>query len=306
MGLLDDTAVFMSVIKEGGFSHAGKRLGLSSGYISRRIAQLEAELGVTLIKRTTRQLQLTDEGKLFFQHAERIQHELNSVLCLLQTQTEKPKGKIRISASIYFGRTFLLPILTKFLENFENIEIDLVLTNQSVDPIKENMDLLFRSAGFRDNLLADSNMKAKLLVSGKICLYATTEYLLKKGEIKSPQDLAKHHVIGYVDTGIREEEETWHYSLKGHKEAITLKPKFRCNDIESALSICLAHQGIGRFSEMLSCNAVQQQKLQKILPEYNWGEYDQFVLYANQSLPKRVRLLLEYIDANLKQKSEPV
>lgn len=306
MGLLDDTAVFMSVIKEGGFSHAAKRLGLSSGYISRRIAQLETELGVTLIKRTTRQLQLTDEGKLFFQHAERIQHELNSVLCLLQTQTEKPKGKIRISAPIYFGRTFLLPILNKFLDNFENIEIDLVLTNKNIDPIKENMDLLFRSAGFRENLLADSNMKAKLLVSGKICLYATTEYLLKHGEVKTPEDLAKHHVIGYVDTGIQQEDETWHYTLKGKKHSITLKPKFRSNDVESALNFCLAHQGIGRFSEMLSCNAVQQQKLQKILPDYTWGEYDQFVLYSNQSIPKRVRLLLDYIDANLKQKTEPV
>src|SRR3990167_10988349 len=118
MSVLEDTAIFAAIIKYGGFSHAAKHLGLSNGLVSRRISLLEKTLGVTLIKRTTRQFFLTPEGELFWQHAERIQQELNSALSLIHASNKKPKGKIRISAPTYFGRHYLMPILLKFLENF--------------------------------------------------------------------------------------------------------------------------------------------------------------------------------------------
>src|SRR5690349_21300639 len=105
MSILDDTAIFAAIVQQGGFSRAAKHLGLSNGLISRRIAQLEARLGVSLLKRTTRQLHLTPEGELFWQHAQRIQQELDSALCLIQSYAEKPKGDIRLSAPPFFGKT---------------------------------------------------------------------------------------------------------------------------------------------------------------------------------------------------------
>ena len=118
MGILDDTAIFVAVIQQGGFSHAAKHLGLSNGLISRRIAELETELGTTLIKRTTRQLHLTPEGELFWQHAQRIQQELDTAISLIHSSTKKPKGSIRVSAPFYFGRHYLTPIIMKFLNVF--------------------------------------------------------------------------------------------------------------------------------------------------------------------------------------------
>src|SRR5579871_4533386 len=117
MGVLDDTAIFSAVVQQGGFSHAAKHLGLSNGLVSRRIAQLESQLGVTLLKRTTRQLQLTPEGELFWQHAQRIQQEMDAALCLIKSLTDKPKGDIRISAPPYFGKHYIMPILNKFMSN---------------------------------------------------------------------------------------------------------------------------------------------------------------------------------------------
>src|SRR3990167_3414156 len=101
MGILDDTAIFMAIIQQGGFSHAAKHLGLSNGLISRRIAQLEATLGVSLIKRTTRQHYLTPEGELFWQHAQRIQQEMAAAISLIQSSAKKPKGIIHLSAPLY-------------------------------------------------------------------------------------------------------------------------------------------------------------------------------------------------------------
>src|SRR5688572_5413632 len=98
MNILNHTAIFVSVIQQGGFSHAAKYLGLSNGLISRRIALLEKELGVSLIKRTTRQIQLTPEGELFWQHAKRIQLELNEAISHIHSFANNPKGTVRISA----------------------------------------------------------------------------------------------------------------------------------------------------------------------------------------------------------------
>ncbi len=126
MGILDDTAIFSAIIQHGGFSHAAKHLGLSNGLISRRIAHLEQDLGVTLLKRTTRQLQLTPEGELFWQHAQRIQQELESARSLIQSYADKPTGEIRISAPIYIGKTYLMPILSKFMAAFPDINVDVI------------------------------------------------------------------------------------------------------------------------------------------------------------------------------------
>src|SRR3990167_2183108 len=128
MGILDDTAIFAAVIQQGGFSHAARHMGLSNGMISRRIAQLETDLGVTLLKRTTRQIQLTPEGEIFWQHAQRIQQEMDAAVGLIQSSAKKPKGLIRVSAPLYFGRHYLTPVLIKFLENFADININLMLS----------------------------------------------------------------------------------------------------------------------------------------------------------------------------------
>src|SRR5438552_2068059 len=125
MSLLDDTAIFAAVIQQGGFSHAAKYLGLSNGLISRRIAHLEKELGVSLMTRTTRQLQLTPEGELLWEHAKRIQQEMDAALSVIQSFAEKPKGEIRVSAPISFGQRFMVPIFAKFMQLFPDIKLDL-------------------------------------------------------------------------------------------------------------------------------------------------------------------------------------
>ena len=125
MGILDDTTLFAAIVQQGGFSRAAKQLGLSNGLISRRIAQLESELGVTLLKRTTRQIQLTPEGELFWQHAQRIQQEINSALSLIHASAKKPSGTIRLSAPVNVGQTLLMPIILLFMKKYPDIHINL-------------------------------------------------------------------------------------------------------------------------------------------------------------------------------------
>lgn len=297
MSLLDDTALFIAIIQQGGFSHAAKSLGLSNGLVSRRIKQLETNLGVTLIKRTTRQIQLTPEGELFWQHAQRIQQELDLALTLIHASAKKPKGMIRISAPLYFGRKYLTPIITKFLSSFPDIQIHLILNNQKLDPIKEQIDLIIRGTGYmHDAPLKDSNLQMKNLLTEKIGLYASAEYLQKNGEPTSPQQLSKHDIINTTDTLSIPHEINWDYSEKNTGHQIRLKPGFSSNDIESSLTACVDGHGIAKFTELNVRSALQQKTLRPILTDYHWGNYQLFVMYPQQKiLPKRTRLLLDYI-----------
>lgn len=301
MSILDDTALFAAIIQQGGFSHAAKYLNVSNGLISRRIAQLEKTLGVSLIKRTTRQLVLTPEGELFFAHAQRIQQELNSAMVLIQASANKPKGTIRVSAPVYFGRHYLTPIIMKFLTHFQDIKIDLLLNNQVIDPIKENIDLTIRSSGFlTQQALKDSSLHLKLLFKEQIKIYASPEYLLKHGEPENIEDLIKHKIIGYSNNTLLNTQEHWAYSYKNKNEVITLNPQFNCNDIESSLIACSTGYGIGRFTDLHIKNMLETKRVQPILKEYELGEHRLYAVYAHQqALPKRYRLLLEFIDAHL-------
>ncbi len=295
MSILDDAAIFATVVQRGGFSHAAKQLGLSNGLISRRIAQLEAKLGVTLIKRTTRQLHLTAEGELFWQHAQRIQQELDSALSVIQSLSEKPKGEIRMSAPLYFGRHCLLPIITSFMNNFSDIKIDLILTNERLDPIKEKLDLTLRATGYSDQgLLKDSSLKNKLFIKQHMGLYASPEYLIKNGYPQIPEDLNKHSILGFAS------EQEWIYQTKDKQNSVMVQPDFNCNDTESRVIVCSLGYGIGKFPLLAVSHALQQQKLQPVLPQYNWGEFNLYAIYPNQqALPKRTRVLLEFISANI-------
>ena len=293
MGVLDDTAIFVAVVQQGGFSHAAAHLGLSNGMVSRRIAQLETELGVTLITRTTRQFHLTPEGELFWQHAQRIQQELDSAISLIQASAKKPKGSIRVSAPLYFGRHYLTPIIIKFLNDFNDIDIDLTLTNQKLDPIKAGLDLVIRGAGYLDETtLQDSNMQMKVLLKEKIGLYASPAYLQKHGEPQHKDDLLKHTTIHYADN-------KWTYHAAHQKGVVTLTPQFNVNDIESALIACIAGCGIGKFTTLNVKNALEQKQLHPILQQYDWGNYHLYAIYPHQrTLPKRTRLLLDFIVAH--------
>lgn len=302
MGILDDSAVFAAVIQQGGFSRAAKYLGISNGLVSRRITQLEATLGVSLIKRTTRELRLTPEGTLFLQHAIRIQQELDSALSLIQSSAQKPAGTIRVSAPPYFGRHYLTPIIIKFLNNFPDIKIDLVLSHNQLDLIKEQLDLVIRGAGYiSDPRLQDSSMQMKLLLKDKIGLYASPTYLHQHEIPQYGTDLSSHLLISYSFQEQLQEKEKWLYSDKGIPGELIFEPTFKANDIESCLNACISGFGIGRFTALNAQNAIQQRQIQPILEHYDWGTYHLFAIYPQQHiLPERTRLFLDFIFAHTK------
>lgn len=301
MNLLEDTAIFAVVVQQGGFSHAARHLGLSNGLISRRIANLEKHLGVSLLKRTTRQIKLTSEGEVLFKHAQRIQQELNSAICLIQSAVKKPRGLIRLSSPVYFGRHYLTPIIQKFMSNYPDINVELLLTGEKLDPIKQGLDFVIRGAGFiHEPKLQDSGLKSRLLIRERIGLYASPKYLYEKGEPKIPSDLTEHAFINYIDSKKINQKVTLKYTVNRHETHISLVAKFNCNDVETNLMTCALGYGIAKFTDLNAKNALEQRHLQPILIDYDWGSYNLYAIYPQQeAMPTRTRLLLEFVASSL-------
>lgn len=292
MGILDDTAIFVAVIQQGGFSHAAKHLGLSNGMVSRRIAQLEANLGVTLLQRTTRQIQLTPEGEVFWRHAQRIQLELDAAVSVIQSSRDKPKGSVRISAPAFFGAHYLLPMLDRFAQSYPAIEVDLLLSNDQIDPVRQQVDFVLRGSGYLDAKgLQDSSMRMKLLLEESIHLYASKRYLQEHGEPQSVTDLMTHKIIGNSATDKSGGKEKWSFSEHGE---VTVQPVFRCNDVATRLRACAAGMGIAKFTDLNVQSGADV--LRQVLRNEKWGAYYLYAMYPQQkTLPRRTRLLLDFI-----------
>lgn len=300
MNLLEETYIFAAIIKEGGFNKAAKKLGLSNGLITRKIKQLEEKLGVSLLTRTTRKLKLTHEGSLYLKHAERIYQELAQGLILLSTATSKPKGHIRISSTTYYSRYFLTPIIEEFIKDFPDITIEIIASNEVIDPLEYNIDLLFRGRGFMSRADKDEHLRGRYLFEYTIGIYASQEYLAKYGEPQHPNDLINYKVIGYSNLFISKGEENWNYEHKGKAYQTTVKPIFCSDDMESNLAMCKAGIGIGRFSSLAITPEIEGKGLRRILTDFNFGKYEMYALYPYQAgVPKRVRILLDYLLARL-------
>jgi LysR family transcriptional activator of dmlA len=297
MNLLNDTTLFVAIVQQGGFSHAAKHLGLSSGLVSRRLAKLEQELGVTLIQRTTRQFNLTAEGKIFYEHALKIQQEFDTGVALIKASTIKAKGLLRISAPTYFGRHYLTPILNKFMAYMSDVHIDLTLSNAYLDPVRENFDLIIRGAGYLEHpYLEDSTLKVRQLLKETVKLYAHPQYLSKFGNPQQVNELAHHAIIHFTKSNRIAKKIKYQYWYQKKKQHILLLPKFSSNDIEVNLITCSKGFGIGKFTYLNAHNYLKQQLLQPVLNNYDWGYYQLFIIYPKQEkLPTRTRLLLDFI-----------
>lgn len=301
MSLADDMAIFVAIVEKGGFSHAATYLGLSNGLISRRIAKLEKDLGLSLLVRTTRNIKLTSEGELFLQRAKRIQAEMRSAIVLVKSLAKKPEGQINISAPKFFGKFVLMPIIAKFLKQHSHIVINLNLTNQQLDPIKENLDLIFRGAGYlHGEALKDSRLKMKLIMKQTIGLYATADYLQKNGTPKTVEALHEHFTIDLLDQTNHVSE--WSFQKNKQRQTVKLNPVLNCNDIDALLTACKAGVGIGKFVKFAVADLVAKKQLISVLPHYHWGEFHVYAIFAEQQqLPARTRLLLDFIQSSLKE-----
>ncbi|WP_020592670.1 LysR family transcriptional regulator [Kiloniella laminariae] len=188
---LEDLKFFVRLALLNNVSAAGKEFGLSPSASSARLATLERKLGTQLFSRTTRQLALTESGKVLLGHVQAGLEEISTGINLLNEATDVPSGTVRISCNMFFGRKHVLPYLNEFIKLYPQVKLEMSFSDRLVDLIGEGFDMVIRAAA-----LPDSTLRARRLGGNPRVLCAAPSYLARKGVPECPADLAVHDCIG--------------------------------------------------------------------------------------------------------------
>ncbi len=287
---LNDIAVFVRVAQFESFSRAAHALGMPVSTVSRKVSALEAELGVTLLQRTTRKLALTSQGRDYFnQCSEPLNLLFDAERVLTQTQ-KKPEGSLKISVPVALGQGPFLEFISDFLKNYPRIKIDLFITNVFLDLIAENVDV-----GIRFGELKDSTLIAKKLGSQVRYVVASPEYLKDRKPPTKPEDLNLHQCI--LLNGKNGEAE-WEL-LNGRKRArIRVSGPISSRDFQSVGTFVYRGHGVGFLPSTYCDDKIRKGELLRLLPDWTSEELDVHTVYPSRDfLPSRLHVFLEALRA---------
>ena len=295
-----DLGFFSVIASSGSLGSAARELGITTAAVSKRLAQIEERLGLSLVNRTTRRMSLTPEGEVYLEHARKILGEIDDMEHILWGSTQTPKGLLRVNATLGFGRTQIAPLISEFVKQYPLVDIQLQL---SVNPPPITDDLF--DVCFRFGHPPDSRAIAKLIAPNNRIVVASPNYLKKFGVPKTPSDLIKHNCIG-----IRQGDEAyglWRFASSKSKnqrestEDIKIRGNLTTNDGEIAVNWTLDGHGILLRAEWDVARYIKSGRLVHILENYHNPEANIYAVYSQRhKTSARVNALIEYVKEMLK------
>lgn len=290
---LDDVRVFVQVVQSRSFTGAARQLGLPKSTVSRRIAQLEQQLGVRLLHRTTRTLHLTDVGELYYARAERVITELEAAERDVLAMQAVPRGRLRITAPA--DLRYLARLITGFQERHPEVEVFASLTQRTVDLVGEGFDL-----GLRAGRLSDSSLVAKKLADLRSGLFASPTYLARKGTPQSLSELSEHACALFSRRDTRGEFRL--LDERGHSVTVPVTAAIAGDDFGFLRDAALCHAGIALLPFFLGAPEVDAGTLQRVLPSYEGRRSALNAVYPSpEHLTPKVRAFIDHARAALQE-----
>lgn len=295
---LEDIAVFATVVDQGSFSGAGRRLGLSKSAISKRVDRLETALGLRLLQRSTRSLSMTEAGRAIHEQASQSISLLREARNQAVNLAETPQGLIKVTTSVAFGKLCIAPVLSEFLRLFPAIKVQLVLLDRTVDLVEEGFDLAIRLTRSPLELLV-----AKPLMPIEHVLCAAPGYIKGK-HIKSPTDLANLNCLSYSHQDLTQE---WSFQKGSKKETVKVSGNIVVNSSEVVRDLMLENLGIGLVARYAVTHELNNGELRELLPTWKpTGSFSQtaFAVWKPQiHLPQKIRVFVDFLQARLSNQS---
>lgn len=292
MDKLQAMRVVIEIAERGSLTNAAISLDKSLPTVVRVLADLEAGLGVRLFNRTTRRIALTPEGQTYLERARQIIEDIAETEDLMSARQIEPAGKIRITAPVLFGQMHVMPSVTRFLQRFPSIEIELVLLDRSVDLIHEGFDL-----GIRIAHLADSTMVC--IPVGEIrSVVCASSALLKKTKLpRHPRTLQDHPCVLF--TGLAQGN-AWRFSDNGREFRVLVNGPFACNHAQAALSAAISGVGFAQFLSYQIAPAVAAKELKIVLHKFQPPSIPVNVVFPHARLMSmRTRSFVDWIKKDL-------
>lgn len=285
---------FVRIVDGGSLTAAADALNTSLPSVVRQLAALEAALDVRLLNRTTRRLALTDEGREYYERAKRLLADVDDAEAALCARRVEPKGRLRVTASVLFGRLHVAPAVNAFVAKHPAVRVELVLLDRSVDLIEEGLDV-----GIRIGSLPDSSLVAVPVGATRRVVCASPTYLKRHGRPESPEDVAGHRCVGF--TGLSPDHE-WVFGDGERIRRMRVDPVVASNQIDVALAACLGGLGLGQFLCYQVCPGLESRKLSRVLARYEPPAVPVQVIYPGaRRMSANVRALVDWLAPRLKR-----
>lgn len=290
MELLNDMALFVEVVKARSFRRAAEAMGMPNSTLSRRISGLEKAIGLRLLHRTTRKIELTEAGQLYFDRCKRIVDEARLAHEQLGEMLAQPSGVLRASLPVDFANIYLAPLIAEFARRYPGISFDFDLTPRQVDLVSESVDVVIRMGE-----PASSNLIARKLASLPRYLYASPRYLELSGEPGHPTDLARHEClrlrVGNADS--------WTLSSGEEVVEVEVGGRFQLNSIGMIRRLATLDLGIAMLPEGIVAEDLANAKLRRVLPQWQARPIPVYALTETRLLPAKTQRFIEFLRERL-------
>lgn len=292
MELLNDMALFVEVVKARGFRHAADAVGLPNSTVSRRIGNLEKAIGLRLLHRTTRKIELTQAGQIYFERCKRIVEEAKLAHEQLGEMLAQPTGTLRASLPVDFANIYLAPIIAEFAGKYPGIRFDFDLTPRLVDLVSEPFDVAIRMG-----TPPDSNLIARQLANLPCYLYASPHYLKSSGEPVHPIELTQHECLGFrmLKSG------TWTLQKANESVHIAVSGRFQLNSMGLIRKLATLNMGIAVLPGEIVAEDVTQGRLRRILPHWEGPPTPVYAMTETRLLPAKTQRFIEFLREHLER-----
>jgi len=289
---LQEITVFVPIVGTGRLYAAARDLRMSPALVSRRLAALEARLGVRLINRTTRSLHLTDEGAAYYETCTRLLAEIEEADAAVSAGRADPRGILRVALPASFGNQHVAPLMPRFVARYPDVQLSLSLSDRNVNVVEEGFDLAIRIAD-----LADSSLAARKLAPNRRVVCASPAYLQRKGTPRTPEDLAQHNCLTTTDFSMN-----WDYrDPDGKAGSVRVTGRYACDNWEVLRDWAVAGLGIALKSTWDVRRHLEDGSLVSLLPGYTFAtDVAIYAVYPHRRhLPAKTRAFIEFLAESL-------
>ncbi|SPL69329.1 LysR family transcriptional regulator [Acinetobacter stercoris] len=293
---LFDIRIFICIVENSSFTLAAQKLGISRSAAGKSLSKLENQLNTRLLYRTTRQVSLTDEGQLFYQHSLKILNEIENAESALNKTKQYPRGKLKISMPVAFGRLHVLPILQKYLIQWPEVQAELYFSDEYCDLVKDGIDLAIRIGGNDD-----SRLVRRVLAPHRLLTCASPEYLRKHGTPQKIEDLNTHHLLGYSHQGMIL---PWRFKTNNESYEYKVRGQLSSSNTEAIKDASISGLGICHLGAFLVGKNIANGSLIPVLKEFHHPEPSICAIYPSRHyLAPKVKLFLELIQQTWQNKA---
>jgi DNA-binding transcriptional LysR family regulator len=285
---LNDMALFVEVVKARSFRRAAEAIGMPNSTLSRRIGVLEKAIGLRLLNRTTRKIELTEAGQIYFERCKRIVDDARLAHEQLGELLTQPSGLLRVSLPVDFANTYLAPLIAEFARRYPGISFDFDLTPRRVDLVSEPFDLVIRMGEPEP-----SHMIARPLARLPPYLYASPRYLELNGEPGEPSDLTRHECLCMPKSNV------WRLHKGAQMIEVAIGGRFRLNSVGMIRRLATLDMGVALTPEEIVAEELANGRLCRILPQWQGSPTPVFAITETRLLPAKTQRFIEFLRERL-------